>query len=118
MSKFLHICLTSLSLTMAVVFFVSASLPLPAQAETGVPFGGLDTVEHPCDTGILIYLAGAPSGVIPVMWLWGELPFLDHVPPHPGQWLLGELAPVPVPCFVGHVLVGFGAPIEFHGDSL
>jgi len=95
------------------------------QASTGAPyFGGIVTVEYACNTGLLVYvkdnISVVPpvSVVVPYMWLWGELPFLSYIPPHPGQELLGIALPVTVPCILGYVPIGAGFPIVYHGSSL
>ena len=104
-----------------VPFIVALSLALPAitfAAVTGVSFGGIVTAVQPCNTGLLAYVASPkPPYVTPVMWLWGELPFLSYLPPHPKQQLLGKLAPVTVPCVLGVVPYGVGFPIIYHGSS-
>jgi hypothetical protein len=52
------------------------------------------------------------------MWFFGELPYLSHVPPHPGQYLLGMQESVTAPCFVGPYPTGAGLPIIYHGASI
>jgi hypothetical protein len=100
---------------LGIIFFVLS--PLLANAQ--VPFGGIVSVEYVCNTGLLVYVLTAPSGApAPFMWFWGELPFLFHIPPHPGQILLGMAAATPVPCILGYIPIGYGLPIIFHGSSL
>lgn len=106
----------TLVIVLAVVFlFTSLTI---AYAAVPVPFGGLVTMIQPCNTGLLVYVLTPLTGVIPFMWLTGELPFLMYVPPHPGQWLLGMAVAVPVPCVLGIVPYGAGLPIIMHGSSL
>lgn len=96
------------------------ALPLPTFAATGLSFGGRVLYEYTCNTGLLVYIKSSspPYAVLPVMWLWGELPFSKYIPPHPGQQLLGVMAPAVVPCFLGYVPLGVGFPILFHGSSI
>lgn len=103
-----------------ILFGALVSLPFSASAATGFSFGGRVTAEYVCNTGLLVYLKSSapPFLVFPVMWLWGELPFLSYIPPHPGQQLLGVAAPATVPCVLGYVPIGVGFPIEFHGSSI
>ena len=96
-----------------------------AQASVvGVPyFGGLVTAEYTCNTGLLIYVKDAISTppffqIVPYMWLWGELPFLSYIPPHPGQELLGAASPTAIPCVFGYIPIGYGFPILYHGSSI
>ncbi len=101
-----------------VVFIVLGLIsPFHVSRAAGVPFGGLVTFEYVCNTGFLVYVATA-KGVIPFMWLWGNLPFASHIPPHPGQYLLGMASPTPVPCILGYIPIGAGLPIIYHGSSL
>ena len=94
---------------LAVPFASFAQVPL-------VPFGGKVTSITICNTGELVYVLTS-KGIIPFMWFAGELPYLNHVPPHPKQELLGKALSVPAPCIVGVVPVGVGLPIVFHGES-
>jgi len=106
-----------------LIIFVLPKTKIQASV-VGVPyFGGLVTGETVCDTGLLIYVKDAISTppffeVVPYMWFTGELPFMNHVIPHPGQELLGAALPATIPCIVGYIPVGYGFPIVFHGDSL
>lgn len=106
----------SLSCMVATLFF---SFPAGAQA-TGIYFGGWDVMQVQCNSGYLITFKSAEPAFKPskIMWNWGELPFLAYVPPHPGQSMIGFLAPVPEPCFLGKVKIGEGLPIEFHGENI
>ena len=105
----LFVCVVALVGTLVTpIMFAQAAL---------LPLGGQVTTVQPCDTGLLLYVKTF-TGVIPVMWLWGELPYMMHVPPHPGQYILGQDSPTPVPCFLGFVPYGAGVPIVFHGDSI
>ncbi|OHA17259.1 MAG: hypothetical protein A3C79_02975 [Candidatus Taylorbacteria bacterium RIFCSPHIGHO2_02_FULL_45_28] len=100
-----------------VATFLLASLT-NTYAAAPLPFGGVVTMIQPCNTGLLVYVLTPLTGVVPFMWLTGELPFLSYIPPHPGQWLLGLTAAVPVPCVLGTVPYGAGLPILMHGSSL
>lgn len=93
-----------------------AATPLISFAQT--PFGGLVTAIIPCNSGELVYVLEPFFGVIPVMWNTGELPFLMHVPPHPGQEMLGMLGTAFEPCIIGAIPTGGGLPILYHGESL
>lgn len=103
-----------------LIIFSLFLLPLFVYAAVSVPFGGIVTIVHPCDTGLIVYvkLMSAPYTVIPFMWFAGDLPFLSHIPPHPGQYLLGMAEPAPIPCLIGPAPTGAGAPIVFHGSSI
>jgi hypothetical protein len=107
--------------TLILCTFVFVSTPSFSYAFSVVPdilpFGGKVTVVYPCNTGLLVYIKSI-KGIIPLMWLWGELPFLSHVPPHPGQYILGRAFPTPVPCILGIIPIGVGFPIIYHGSSL
>lgn len=111
-------------ITFVIVLIVSFSIPFFASAfPLLIPFGGKVTSIQPCDSGILAWVLQPPSPTQPVpvpkpfMWLTGELPFLNHVVPHPGQNLLGEATSILSPCVVGNIPYGFGFPIDFHGSS-
>ena len=90
-----------------------------AQSVTGIPFGGRVTAIQPCTTppGILAYVLTA-KGPFPVIWFAPNLPFLSHIPPHPGQYLLGTAASAPITCIFGFVPYGVGFPILYHGSSI
>ena len=107
-------------------FFLFCAIPFTEihASIVGVPyFGGIVTAEYTCNTGLLIYVKDAIStppffSIVPYMWLTGELPFLSYIPPHPGQELLGTALPMPMPCILGYIPIGFGFPIIYHGSSI
>jgi hypothetical protein len=91
---------------------------LPAYAiVAGVSFGGRVVSIQPCNTGLLAYLKTS-KGPMPVMWFWGELPFLSYIPPHPGQQMLGKVGTALSPCVLGSVTYGAGLPVLYHGSSI
>lgn len=103
------------SLAASLIFAGTLLVPLTASAL--VPVGGLVTFMQPCNTGYLITVVnpgGIGSGEF--MWTPGTLDYLWG-PPTTGRWVLG-MTDVPLPCFVGHVLWGWGARITFDGTSL
>jgi len=101
----------------ALIFLLAIGIIfVPFASFAQVPFGGKVTAITPCDTGELVYVLTF-KGIIPFMWLTGELPYLNRIPPHPGQELLGKAAAAEIPCIVGVVPIGMGLPIMFHGDS-
>jgi len=81
------------------------------------PFGGQVMTVQPCNTGLLIYVKTPMTGVMPFMWLTGNLPYLMRIPPHPGQYVLGMAGTV-VPCVLGIVPMGAGPVILFHGSGI
>lgn len=99
-----------------ISILVLISLPLFSNAQ--MPFGGLVTAMQPCNSGLLVYVLTPLQGIMPFMWFTGELPFMMYVPPHPGQFLLGQSLPATIPCIIGNVPVGAGFPIIFHGESI
>jgi hypothetical protein len=102
----------------AILFVAYTSFSYKANATIGtIPFGGQVVSIQPCDSGLLLYLKGF-WGITPYMWTYGDLPYLMHVPPHPGQYMLGAALPAMVPCVLGILTVGTGFPIIFHGSSL
>jgi hypothetical protein len=101
----------------AIIVMLAVLIPLSAFAVTGIPIGGLVTAIQPCNTGILAYVL-TMEGVVPVMWFWGNLPFLSHIPPHPGQYILGDGGTAVAPCVLGVIPYGGGIPILYHGSSL
>lgn len=103
-----------------LILFLLTFISMPivaAHAAVPIPFGGLVTMMQPCDEGLLVYVLTPITGVIPFMWLWGELPFLMYIPPHIGQELLGYAATVPAVCTISGVPYGAGLPIIMHGSS-
>jgi hypothetical protein len=95
--------------------FVALLFPFSALAFT--PMGGLVVFMRPCNTGYLITVVN--PGVIgsgEFMWTPGTISFL-YGPPVLHEWVLGT-TDVPLPCFVGPVLYGFGQRITFMGTSL
>jgi hypothetical protein len=103
-------------LALAVILLLVPALM--TRAAVPLPFGGLVTAVTPCDEGLLTYVLTPLTGVIPLMWLWGELPFLMYIPPHPGQELLGWTATVPIPCTISGIPYNGGLPILMHGSSI
>jgi len=101
-----------LFLSLIIIF----SVPQTSNAQF-LPFGGQVVTVQPCNTGLLVYLRTPFTGVMPFMWLTGNLPYLMRVPPHPGQYLLG-MAGAPIPCILGVVPMGAGPVILFHGSSM
>jgi len=101
----------------SLVALAAISVPLFASAAgLGGPFGGQITVTQPCNNGLLLTVK-EPFGVTQLMWNYGELPFLMHVVPHPGQYILGMSGGIAV-CTLGPLVYGKGSIILFHGDSL
>lgn len=86
------------------------------------PFGGAVTAIEPCDEGMLLWVAVpvVGGGVVEetFLWLQGELPYAMFVPPHVGQFLLGDARLTPAICTDGPSVLGEGFPIFFHGESL
>ncbi|HVU06508.1 MAG TPA: hypothetical protein VHC46_04755 [Thermodesulfobacteriota bacterium] len=103
-----------------LAFAAPFSFPDAAFAAPGLSIGGTVLFQYVCNTGLLLYIKSAtpPYAVMPLMWLWGELPFSKYIPPHPGQQILGVAAPTVVPCVLGYVPIGVGFPILFHGSSI
>jgi hypothetical protein len=104
-----------------MLIFLAApfSFCLAATTPTTLPFGGMISYEYVCNTGLLLYVLQPTAKIpIPYMWYWGELPFLTHVPPHPGQELLGMSSATAVPCVLGYYVIGYGLPIIYHGSSI
>ncbi len=102
------------SIACLVALFV-ISIPYLSLA---VGFGGLITFTQPCDEGLLLYIDEPMVGIIPYMWYVGELPFAFYVPPHIGQFLIGDAFPTPANCTIDGETVGEGFPILYHGDSM
>lgn len=103
---------TLVGLLAAASFFL---MPLSALAIT--PVGGYVVFMRPCNYGYMITVvnpAGIGSGDF--MWTPGTISFL-YGPPILHTWVLG-MTDVPLPCFIGHVLYGWGQRITFHGTSL
>jgi hypothetical protein len=101
--------------TAAAICLVALALPFSVSAFT--PMGGLVTFLRPCNTGYLITVIN--PGLIgsgEYMWTPGTLSFL-YGPPLIGEWVLG-MTDVPLPCFIGTVLYGYGQRITFMGSSI
>jgi len=99
----------------AVTCFAALAFPFSALAIT--PMGGYVTFVRPCNTGYLITVInpwGIGSGEF--MYTPGTISFL-YGPPLIHTWVLG-MTDVPLPCFIGTVLYGWGQRITFHGTSL
>ena len=93
-------------------------IPFFSYATTVSPFfGGQVVMQQPCNNGLLLYVKTL-IGIKPLLWTAGELPFLMHVAPHVGQYMIGMSAIATVPCTLGPVVVGAGYPIIYHGESL
>ena len=95
---------------MAIMF----AIPFSASAQVPFWFGGVIVDEALCgDSGVFLIVAQpAPLPPIPIMWLYGQnLEYPEHIPPHPGQVLLGlTTGEVPIPCFNGPFPVTLGVP--------
>jgi hypothetical protein len=100
------------------ILFVTILISLPNISNAQLmPFGGQVVTVQPCNTGLLLYVKTPLMGVLPYMWLTGNLPYLMNVPPHPGQYLLGMSGAI-LPCILGIVPIGAGPVILYHGSSL
>jgi hypothetical protein len=89
----------------------------PSVASAITPIGGYVVFTRPCNTGYLITVVnpwGIGSGEY--MFTPGSIPF-PYTPPLIHTWVVG-MSDVPLPCFVGHVLYGWGQRVTFIGTSL
>jgi hypothetical protein len=101
-----------------IIVFLLCVIALPVFVQAQLNFGGRVVAIIPCNSGLLVYVLTTLKAVIPYMWFTGELPFTMHVPPHPGQQLLGKVGAAVAPCILGTVPLGGGLPILYHGSSL
>lgn len=104
----------------AMLAFIVIFVPtLHVAAFANMPFGGMVKSIEPCDDGLLLYVRTF-KGLLPFKWEYGQLPYMMHIPPHPGQNLLGMgmSSYIMSPCFVGPEYIGQGFQILYHGSSI
>lgn len=97
-----------------------ALMLLPFSSHAYMPFGGKIVTQFPCNTGFLLYIQSS-KGIVPLMWMTGNLRYESYVVPHVGQQILGVAASAAAPCVLGvppfATYFGAGAPIVYHGSS-
>lgn len=99
----------------ALACFAALAFPFSALAIT--PMGGYVVGLQPCNMGYLIYVVN-PGGIGSGSFMLtpGTITFL-YGPAIIHTWVLG-MTDVPVPCFIGTALYGYGQRITFMGSSL
>ena len=106
----------------AVVALALISLPVVLKtdgvyAAGNLDFGGTVTYTEECNDGMLLTLEEPQGGTEYLMWQYGELPYATYSEPHIGQNMIGEASYVTSECYLGDDYIGYGYPIQFHGES-